>query len=185
MNKLLIVCSSLLVLNGAILKKGKEILLSYRCDAENTYIKPVRDGFLKYVSFIAEDESTQKIPSKYVDYKNTPTEGNEIDLASIVYIEEEEPVDLGFDPKVFLPEGFNPYKQYVDLNSIAYIKDEVAISFDYDTQKYLPATFNPYTTEFSWKDIPYIKDEEEPELGFNTKDYLPTNFNPYLVSTVF
>jgi len=40
----------------------------------------------------------------------------EFDINSIVYIEDEVKIDLGFDTADYLPENFDPYKSYFDLN---------------------------------------------------------------------
>lgn len=106
------------------------------------------------------------------------TEKEKFDINSISYIQEEDNIELGFDVADYLPEGFDPYKQYVDLNSIEFIED--ADILDLDTQKYLPEGFNAYSNPKGIEGINYIDENDIFVLDFNAKDYLPTGFDAYI-----
>ena len=105
------------------------------------------------------------------------TEKEEFDINSIHYIQEEENIELGFDVRDYLPEGFDPYKQYVDLNSIEFIEDNVNIVLD--ATRYLPEGFDPYANPIGIEGINYIDETDNIDLDFNTKVYLPKDFNAY------
>lgn len=101
-------------------------------------------------------------------------------LDEIVYIEEESEIDLGFDTADYLPEGFDPHKQYLDLNSIEFIEEEEVADLGFDTTAYLPEDFNAYAIPSDIMSIDYIEEDEDIiDLGFDTKDYLPDGFDPH------
>ena len=53
-------------------------------------------------------------------------------LNDIVYIEEEEEIDLGFNTYLYLPERFDPYKgMEIDLKDIEYIDCSKELSLEY------------------------------------------------------
>ena len=106
------------------------------------------------------------------------TEKGELDINTITYIQEEADIELGFDVEDYLPEGFDPYKQYVDLTSIEFIEDEN--SLDFHTSKYLPEGFDAYANPKGIEGINYIDENDTIVLNFNAKDYLPEAFNPYI-----
>jgi hypothetical protein len=104
----------------------------------------------------------------------------DIDLNNIVYIEEEEEVDLGFDPAIFLPEGFNPHEAYFDIHSIQYVEETPEVIFDFDTCQYLPENFDANAYYFDIHSIDFI-DSEKPtvvNMGYDITAYLPRGFNP-------
>lgn len=69
-----------------------------------------------------------------------------IDLEDIVYIEDEEDIDLGFDPKQYLPADFDAFQgMRLDLNDIPYIECEEEVILDFDVKDYLPKDFSPYS----------------------------------------
>ena len=105
------------------------------------------------------------------------TEKEEFDINSIHYIQEEENIELGFDVRDYLPEGFDPYKQYVDLNNIEFIEDTVDLVLD--ATWYLPEGFDPYANPIGIEGINYIDENDNIDLDFNTKVYLPKDFNAY------
>ena len=122
-------------------------------------------------------DSTAK--AYFVNFEvNEPTE---LDLDSIVYIEDEEEVDLGFDPAAFLPEGFNPYEAYFDIHSITYIEETPEVTFDFDVAEYLPDNFDANAYYFDIHSIDFIDTEEEDmlEMGYDVAAYLPRGFNPH------
>ena len=68
---------------------------------------------------------------------------NELNLNSVRYIETEENTELGFDPAIYLPEDFDPYKENYSVESLNYIEDDT-IDLGFDTSDYVPEDFNPY-----------------------------------------
>jgi hypothetical protein len=104
-------------------------------------------------------------------------------LDAIVFIEAEEPIDLGFDTSEYLPAGFNPYvteSNELDLNSIVFLEDTDDADLGFDTAEYLPIGFNAYEgMEPDLNEIVFIEDAEPIELGFDTSKYLPEGFDPY------
>jgi len=99
------------------------------------------------------------------------------DINSIIYIEDEIEIDLGFDTADYLPEGFNAYNFYFDLDSINYIKEDKLDKFK--SKKYLPKDFDAYSYPTDVMSINYIDENDFIELGFDSKQNLPENFNPY------
>ena len=69
---------------------------------------------------------------------------NNFDINSIEIIELEEEVELGFNPKDYLPEGFNALKGMHDLdwNTIELVELEEEVELCFDTANYLPNDFN-------------------------------------------
>jgi len=104
-----------------------------------------------------------------------------LDLKDIVFIENEEPVDLGFDTTDYLPLNFDPYKVYFNLDEVTYIEDGEDEVFDFDTAGDLPKDFNPYGHPEDFAAVSFIEEEEAVALGFDPKDYLPAGFDPYEV----
>jgi hypothetical protein len=100
-------------------------------------------------------------------------------LNEIVFLEEEEQFDLGFDVNEYLPANFNPYASAgPDLNEIRFIEEE-EIDLGFDTAVYLPIGFDAFAgPDPDLRDIVFLEDED-PELGFDTQPYLPENFDPY------
>ncbi len=68
----------------------------------------------------------------------------DFDLNNVVYIEEDQDWELGFDTAKYLPENFDPYSGAFSLKAINYIDlcDDVELNFD--TTGYLPQGFDPY-----------------------------------------
>ena len=102
----------------------------------------------------------------------------ELDIASIAYEVIEEPVDLGFDPEEYLPEGFDPEKVYVDLNAITFMEEKEEDLAEGVLKGLLPEGFDPYATPVNFMDISYME-EGAAGLGFNTSVWLPEGFDPY------
>ncbi|MBT8236578.1 MAG: hypothetical protein KJO04_10330 [Bacteroidia bacterium] len=109
---------------------------------------------------------------------NSPIHTPHIEGDSIAYIEEEIPVDLGFDTATYLPEGFDAYDLPENIMDISYIEEEARVELDFDLNKYLPKAFNPYKEYFDLNSIQYIEDEEVIEFDFDIQDYLPADFTP-------
>ena len=102
----------------------------------------------------------------------------ELNLDDVVYIEEEQEIELGFDTADYLPEGFDPCEVYFDLSSVEYIEAGQDFELGFDTGSYLPKGFDPYADPSGISGINYME-EEEIELDFDTADYLPENFDSY------
>ena len=75
-------------------------------------------------------------------------ESTELDTRSIELFEIEEEVNLGFNSKAYLPEGFNPLKGLHDLDittielyELYELEEEVELTFD--TKSYLPKGLAP------------------------------------------
>ncbi|NND16420.1 MAG: hypothetical protein HKN89_08870 [Eudoraea sp.] len=107
---------------------------------------------------------------------NSPIHQPSIEIDSITYIEEEYPVDLGFDTAMYLPEGFNAFDLPENIMDISYIEENSEVILDFDVCKYLPRAFNPYKEYFDLNTIEYIEEEEVIEFDFEIGDYLPEDF---------
>ena len=88
-------------------------------------------------------------------FNNNETLEEEFDIDQLEVIELEEEVDLGFDTKQYLPEGFNPLagKDDIDWDTIELIELEEEVDLGFDTKKYLPKGFNPYKGMDCEKDV--------------------------------
>ncbi|MGY0393160.1 hypothetical protein ACW5R3_11465 [Bizionia sp. KMM 8389] len=75
-----------------------------------------------------------------------PKHGHDMLKVRDVHVfEVEEPTDLGFDTKAYLPEDFNPLKGKGDLDwsKIELIEIEEPVYFNFNVDDYLPQGFNP------------------------------------------
>ncbi|WP_339715927.1 hypothetical protein [uncultured Kriegella sp.] len=107
---------------------------------------------------------------------NPKTEGR-FDIDSIVYIEEEPEIELGFDTSDYLPEGFDPYKFYFNIETVKYIEsDEIDLK---DSQANLPSDFNAYAYPSDVESINYIDLNDNISLDLDTTTYLPKGFDAY------
>ncbi len=101
-----------------------------------------------------------------------------LDLDSIVYLQEEEDTVLNLETEPYLPEDFNPYAAPANFLHTSYIEEEqLTIELGFDTEIYLPEGFNPYSFYFDIHSIEYIDENDLFELDFDTKQYLPSSFN--------
>ena len=104
------------------------------------------------------------------------------DINSIEVIEIEDEVELNFNPKDYLPEGFNALKGKHDLDwsTIELVGLEEEVEFEFNPKDYLPENFNAIKGkhDLDWSTIELIELEEEIEFDFDPKDYLPNNFDP-------
>ncbi len=102
-----------------------------------------------------------------------------LEINEIVFIEQDQEINLDFDTADYLPLGFNAYEGLeLNLNDIIIIEEEEEINLGFDAAKYLPADFNAYDgMEFDIDEIVYIEEEEEIILAFDPGVYLPENFN--------
>jgi len=107
----------------------------------------------------------------------------ELDWNTIEVFEIEEDVNLEFNSKDYLPEGFNPLKGFHDLNwsTIELFEIEEEADLGFDTKDYLPENFNPLKGlhDLDLNTIVLFEIEEEVEIDFNTNTYLPKGFCPY------
>ncbi len=103
----------------------------------------------------------------------------ELDLNSIVYLEEEDPFDIGFDTADYLPEGFDPYEAYINLDDIVFMEDEEDIELGFNTSEWLPEGFDPYAAPSDFNSISYIEEEEDVFSTLDTAAWLPGGFDPY------
>ena len=107
---------------------------------------------------------------------NPKTEGR-FDIDSIVYIEEEPEIELGFDTADYLPEGFDPYKFYFNMEGVNYIEnDEIDLE---DSQTNLPSDFNAYAYPSDVESMNYIDPNDNISLDLDTTTYLPEGFDAY------
>ena len=94
-------------------------------------------------------------------------------LDSIVYLEEEAVIDLGFDTADYLPEDFDPHKFYFDLNSVVFLENESEMI----SSAYLPADFNPYAPPVNFMDISYIDPNDLVAPVIEITDILPADID--------
>lgn len=115
----------------------------------------------------------------FVARANTNLPENESERAyvrSIVYMEEDDELDLGFDTADYLPEDFDPYTYYFDLNSVDFVTDEAEIK----VADRLPQDFDAYAYPTDVKGFNYIDSKDEINAKeLNTQKYLPAGFDPY------
>ncbi|MBM1105690.1 hypothetical protein JQC67_06000 [Aurantibacter crassamenti] len=104
-------------------------------------------------------------------------EVEEFDLNSILYIEDEEVIDLGFNTADYLPEDFNPNTYYFNLNWVEYV-DESKVE-NVEVENNLPSEFDAYSNPEGIEGVNYIDLNDEIVIGFNTKQYLPKGFNAF------
>ena len=69
----------------------------------------------------------------------------EFDINKVVFIEEDQDYDLGFDTFKYLPEGFNAYSNEYSVETVNYIDDCDEIELGFETLTFLPEDFDAYT----------------------------------------
>ena len=173
MNKLLLVCG--LVMLSTTTTPQEEIATT-----ENTYQEVALGEMNAEVNVIEVQTSEAATPitaPKLISRKpiNSTTELN---LNEIVFIEEEEIIDLGFDTRDYLPQDFNANEVYVNLDNVTFIEED-ELDLGFDTTEYLPENFDAYAAPEGIEGINYMEEEEVIDLGFDTAAYLPEGFNPY------
>lgn len=138
---------------------------------------------LTLLSFSSKDKYEVQDSSTIIALKHTDPcskiESANLTLNEIIFIEEEETIELGFDTAKYLPEGFDAYEGMgLDLSEIVIIEEEEEIELGFDTADYLPLGFNAYKgMVFDIDEIDYIELEDEIELDFDVNEYLPINFS--------
>lgn len=88
-------------------------------------------------------------------------------LNELVYIEETDDVELGFDPLEYLPRGFNPHEKFFDIHSIDFIEETPEINFDFSVEDYLPRGFKAGEAYFNFLALPETSDFDD-EVFFNS-----------------
>ena len=129
-------------------------------------------------------DNTKKIYKTLIEINLETTlfeSDNYLSLYEVYEIEEE--VVFDFDPKQYLPKGFNPLegKNDLDWSKVELVEIEESVELDFDTAQYLPENFNALEgkNDIDWSKIELVELEEDIELGFDTSKYLPKGFNPY------
>lgn len=147
---------------------------------ENTYQQVALGSTNAEVNVIEVETSEAATPfiAPNLISKVQPDSAKELDLDEILFIEEDELLELGFDTKEYLPENFDPNKIYVNLNEITYFEEE-EFELGFDTAQYLPSDFDAYAAPGSIEGISFMEEEEVIDLGFDTAAYLPEGFDPH------
>ncbi len=173
MNKLLLLCG--LVMLGTTTTPQEEIATK-----ENTYQRVALGSITAEVNVIEVETSEAATPfiAPKLMSKVQPDSAKELDLDEILFIEEDELLELGFDTKEYLPENFDPNKMYVNLNEITFFEEE-EFELGFDTAQYLPSDFDAYAAPGSIEGISFMEEEEVIDLGFDTVAYLPEGFDPH------
>lgn len=175
MNKLIALCGLVMLGTTTTPQDGNDDLECNEQVVEMTRVSAEGDSQFAYTAYYPTVTATPEKETRIA--KELP---EEVNLDDIVFIEEESEIDLGFDTKEYLPEGFDPYKQFVDLKAIDFIEEEDTMDLGFDTSVYLPKDFNPYAYPTDVMSIDYIEEgEDDIDLGFDTADYLPEGFDPH------
>jgi len=145
---------------------------------------PESTAFPAKETSLAHQKAAAHAKPAMADYCDDDTAGaSALCLDDIVYLETEEPIELGFDVDEYLPADFDPYASAspdINLGNIQFIEDEEPVDLGFDTAQYLPEDFDPYAgMEPDLSEIVYIEEEEPVDLGFDTRVYLPEGFDPY------
>ena len=173
MNKLLLLC-------GLVMLSTTTTPLEEIATTENTYQKVALGEMNAEVNVIEvyTSEAATPITAPKLISRNVNNSTYELDLNEIVFIEEEENIDLGFDTQDYLPEGFDANEVYVNLDNVNFIEED-EFDLGFDTTEYLPENFDAYAAPEGIEGINYMEEEEVIDLGFDTAAYLPEGFNPY------
>jgi len=175
MNKLIALCGLVLLSTASTSQEGYNEL---ECNSQEVAVI-MTSTEERYPVIYTSDNSMSRPAVKLVSriVWETPVE---LALDEIAYLEEETEFDLGFDTAEYLPEGFDPTKQYVDLKAIEFIEEDDLVDLGFDTALYLPENFDPYSCPVDVMNVDYIEEgEDNIDLGFDTADYLPEGFDPH------
>ncbi|MEX0314025.1 MAG: hypothetical protein AB3N18_07595 [Allomuricauda sp.] len=93
-------------------------------------------GIASGLAFVMVSHATQ--PKEFEASKE------EFDINKVVFVEEEQDWELGFDTAPYLPENFDPYSGEFSLKAINYMDECDHIELGFDTSGYLPEGFDPY-----------------------------------------
>ena len=175
MNKLIALCGLVMLGTTTTPQEGNNGL---DCEVKKAEVIMTSTGGDSQFTFAMNNATINAAPRLVSRVKTESPK--ELNLDEIIYIEEEIPVELGFNTEDYLPEDFNPYEQYVDLNSVEYIEEDESWDLGFDASVYLPDNFNPYAIPSDVMSIDYIEEgEDDIDLGFDTTAYLPEGFDPY------
>ena len=131
MNKLLLICSLLLVTNGTTQTDEPEPYSSNRNLAAvfvktNTLELPISENVNTFDATVSLDYDMCEI----IDCSKK----EDLAINDIVYIEDEVELTFDFNVEEYLPRGFNPYETYFNINDVEFIEEEVELEFNYDVQ---------------------------------------------------
>ncbi|WP_343488098.1 hypothetical protein [Allomuricauda sp. d1] len=100
------------------------------------------------VPFFGSAKKTESCCEEDLSVKSTVLniENEKVLKEEIVFVEDEEEIDLGFDTAYYLPYDFDAYSgMQLEVYEIEYVEEcETKDDFRVDFQKYLPKNFNPY-----------------------------------------
>lgn len=82
--------------------------------------------------------------SKILFTNNENLDTGNLEVGAIKVVEIEEEVNIHFNTKNYLPEGFNTLKgkDDLDFSAIAIIEIEEVVELNFDTKQFLPKNFN-------------------------------------------
>jgi hypothetical protein len=96
-------------------------------------------------------------------------------LSEIIYVEDTEDVELGFNTQDYLPRGFNPYESFFNIHSIEFIEPLMEVNFDFEVKDFLPRGFMAGIPYFNVMEIPYVIDFDENKFYIELKAFLTAN----------
>lgn len=77
--------------------------------------------------------------------KPLTTMDEDFDISKVIFIEEDQDWELGFDTTKYLPENFDPYSDGFSVKAINFVDECDEIELGFETAGYLPEGFDPYT----------------------------------------
>ncbi|PWL40463.1 hypothetical protein DKG77_06540 [Flagellimonas aquimarina] len=80
-----------------------------------------------------------------VNAKPLVTMDEDFDINKVIFIEEDQDWELGFDTSKYLPENFDPYSGGFSVKAINFVDECDEIELGFETTGYLPEGFDPYT----------------------------------------
>lgn len=77
--------------------------------------------------------------------KSLITMDEDFDISKVIFIEEDQDWELGFDTAKYLPENFDPYSGNFSVKAINFVDECDEIELGFETAGYLPEDFDAYT----------------------------------------
>lgn len=77
--------------------------------------------------------------------KSLTTMDEDFDISKVIFIEEDQDWELGFDTAKYLPENFDPYSGNFSVKAINFVDECDEIELGFETAGYLPEDFDAYT----------------------------------------
>lgn len=77
--------------------------------------------------------------------KSLATLDEDFDISKVIFIEEDQDWELGFNTAKYLPENFDPYSGNFSVKAINFVDECDEIELGFETAGYLPKGFDPYT----------------------------------------